>query len=135
MLARLDSNQMASVSSTTDADTITESALSPLRTIAEARQVEVKTTVFSETQLHLPVELVTFALRNVVKNAIQFSALDQQATISVVERGMITWEVEDRAGGQMNYYPLSLSDLFMTKIGQLWPGPEYYSVNCNGARW
>lgn len=81
MLARLDSNQMASVSSTTDADTITESALSPLRTIAEARQVEVKTTVFSETQLHLPVELVTFALRNVVKNAIQFSALDQQATI------------------------------------------------------
>lgn len=99
MLARLDSNQMASVSSSTDAATITESALSPLKEIAEAKQVEVKTTVSTQTQLHLPVELVSLALRNVIKNAIQFSAPGQRVTISVVEKGMITWEVEDRAGG------------------------------------
>lgn len=99
MLARLDANQIAAVSSPADALSITEKALSPLRTLAKEKQIEVKTKVYSDKILNLPEELVILALRNVVKNAIQFSPVGQEISITVIDNEMIVWQIEDNAGG------------------------------------
>lgn len=99
MLARLESNQMSSVSSETSVTAITEKALSPLKSMLDSKQVEVLLGVGEDTRLHLPEELVSLALRNVLKNAIQFSGQGQKIEISVIKSHMIIWNVEDSAGG------------------------------------
>lgn len=99
MLARLDANQIAAVSSPTDALSITEKALAPLRTLAKEKQIEVITKIYSDKTLTLPEELVTLALRNVIKNAIYFSSTGQIVTIIVNDSEMIVWQIEDNAGG------------------------------------
>lgn len=100
MLARLDAEQIATVTSTTTAEHITEKALIPLYGLAEQKHVVIKQSLHSDTALYLPQELVALAVRNVIKNAIQFSSSEQTVNVIVEEdENNVIWKIIDEAGG------------------------------------
>lgn len=100
MLARLDARQLEAVSLLTNATKLTKLALVPLLSYAEQKKVIIKTLNNSDKKLHLPEELVSLALRNVIKNAIQFSTVEQQVSITTFDNEkQVVWLIEDSAGG------------------------------------
>jgi two-component system sensor histidine kinase QseC len=99
MLARLDSSQITTVSSLTDAESITDKALEPLLSLASQKEIVIKKE-YQFCELNLPEELAVLALRNAIKNAIQFSLAGQSVSIRISANHKITrWEIEDTAGG------------------------------------
>ncbi len=100
MLARLDAEQMATITSTTTAEEITEKAIAPLYELAKQKNIEIEQRLEIEKEFYLPQELVALAVRNVIKNAIQFSLEGQTVSILVtIQGGNIVWEITDDAGG------------------------------------
>jgi len=100
MLARLDAEQMATITVSATAKVITEKALSPLQSLIESKQIVIEKIINSDKGLYVPQELVAVALRNVIKNAIQFSSTGQSVSILVTEQtDHITWQISDEAGG------------------------------------
>ncbi len=100
MLARLDAEQMASITASSTASEITSKALTPLHSMIKDNQVEIHKIIHSEQDLFLPQELVAVAIRNVIKNAIQFSVPEQSVSILVTEQAdFVTWQITDEAGG------------------------------------
>lgn len=99
MLARLDSSQITTVSSPSDAVSITDKAMEPLLPLARQKGILIKKE-YQFCELNLPEELAVLALRNAIKNAIQFSSAGQSVLIRVSADDKITrWEIEDTAGG------------------------------------
>lgn len=99
MLARLDSSQITTVSSQTDAESITDKALEPLLPLAREREIIINKQ-YQPGELNLPEELAVLALRNAIKNAIQFSSAGQTVSIRVsADRKITRWEIEDAGGG------------------------------------
>ncbi|SFK38720.1 ATP-binding protein [Methylophaga sulfidovorans] len=100
MLARLDAEQMASITASSTANEITSKALLPLQHMIQENQIQIHKIIHSEQDLFLPQELVVVAIRNVIKNAIQFSSAEQSVSILVTEQpDYVTWQITDEAGG------------------------------------
>ena len=99
MLARLDAKQIATVSTTTDGLKITEKAIAPLKALADQKKISIKTEAKAGKTVNLPEELVILALRNVIKNSIQFSSVGQEVIITITDDEKLTFQIEDSAGG------------------------------------
>lgn len=100
MLARLDAKQIPTVSTTTDGLKITEKAIAPLRVLADEKKISIKTEAKAGKTVNLPEELLILALRNVIKNSIQFSSAGQEVTITTVtDNEKLIFQIEDSAGG------------------------------------